>query len=116
MGIFDTVRKALSGKADTFKKETTAEVKTPEIDTAAPDTDPATVQATAEVEKPDESQSEPASAANRSYQVKSGDTIWHVAQTMYGDGARYPEIFEANTDLLDDPDHILPGQVLKIPD
>ena len=49
------------------------------------------------------------------YIVQSGDTLWKIAQEQFGDGARYREIFEANRDVLDDPDHILPGQELNIP-
>jgi len=58
----------------------------------------------------------PAAAARTDrYTVRSGDTLWKIAETVYGDGARYPEIFEANRALLDSPDHILPGQQLTIP-
>lgn len=47
--------------------------------------------------------------------VVAGDTLWKIAQTYYGDGARYEEIFEANKPLLKDPDKIYPGQRLRIP-
>ena len=49
------------------------------------------------------------------YVVKSGDTLWAIAQEAYGDGNRYPEVFEANKPMLTDPDLIFPGQVLRIP-
>ena len=49
------------------------------------------------------------------YVVESGDTLWAIAQATYGDGNRYPDIFEANKPMLDDPDKIYPGQVLRIP-
>jgi nucleoid-associated protein YgaU len=49
------------------------------------------------------------------YVVKSGDTLWAIATEAYGDGNRYPEIFEANTPMLKDADEIFPGQVLRIP-
>jgi nucleoid-associated protein YgaU len=35
---------------------------------------------------------------------------------MYGNGSKYTKIFDANRDILDDPDRIFPGQVLKIPE
>ena len=38
-----------------------------------------------------------------------------IATAAYGDGNRYPEIFEANKPMLKDPDEIFPGQVLRIP-
>ena len=49
------------------------------------------------------------------YVVEPGDTLWAIATAAYGDGNRYPEIFEANKPMLSDPDKILPGQVLRIP-
>ncbi len=47
--------------------------------------------------------------------VVSGDTLWAIADKVYGDGNRYPEIFEANKPMLTDPDLIFPGQVLRCP-
>ncbi|MFC1720291.1 LysM peptidoglycan-binding domain-containing protein [Pseudomonadota bacterium] len=52
----------------------------------------------------------------RSYTVQSGDTLWKIAQEMYGKGSEYMKIYEANTDLLKNPDNILPGQKLVIPE
>ena len=49
------------------------------------------------------------------YVVESGDTLWAIATAAYGDGNRYPEIFEANKPMLSDPDKIYPGQALRIP-
>ena len=51
----------------------------------------------------------------RTYVVQSGDTLWNIAKEMYGNGSKYTEIFEANRDILDNPDQIFPGQKLKIP-
>jgi len=58
---------------------------------------------------------EPAADEGRSYTVVSGDTLWRISERMYGNGSHYMKIFEANTDLLEDPDHIFPGQKLRIP-
>jgi len=49
------------------------------------------------------------------YTVKSGDTLWRIAENCYGDGSKYPQIFEANQDLLTSPESVVPGQVLQIP-
>lgn len=49
----------------------------------------------------------------QTYTVKSGDCLYTIAQQMYGDGNRYPEIAQANN--LSNPDYIFPGQVLIIP-
>ena len=47
--------------------------------------------------------------------VQSGDTLWGIAETAYGSGARYTEIFEANREVIVDPDLIYPGQKIRIP-
>lgn len=57
----------------------------------------------------------PAQAAERTYTVKSGDTLSRIAKEMLGDSNAYMDIFKANKDQLTDPDTIKPGQVLKIP-
>ena len=45
----------------------------------------------------------------------SGDTLWKIAKKYYGDGSLYMEIFNANQDVLTDPDKIKVGQKLRIP-
>ena len=59
---------------------------------------------------------EAASEESRTYTVQSGDTLWKISEEMYGNGSKYMKIFEANTPMLDNPDRIKPGQVLKIPE
>ena len=49
------------------------------------------------------------------YTVVAGDTLSGIASKYYGDANRWPIIFEANRHQLQDPDHIFPGQVLRIP-
>jgi nucleoid-associated protein YgaU len=49
------------------------------------------------------------------YTVVKGDTLWKIAASQYGNGAKYPLIFEANKPMLKDPDKIYPGQNLRIP-
>jgi len=49
------------------------------------------------------------------YVVKKGDTLWKIAEHYYGDGSLYKDIFEANKDVLRDPNVIKVGQKLKIP-
>ncbi len=56
-----------------------------------------------------------ASAAARTYTVKPGDSLSVIAKAVYGDAGRWPEIFEANKNLIKDPKLIHPGQVLQIP-
>jgi len=49
------------------------------------------------------------------YTVQAGDTLSKIAKQQLGDANAYMEIFNANKDVLSDPDKIKPGQVLKIP-
>ena len=58
-----------------------------------------------------------ASAESRFYTVKSGDTLWAIAEQEYGKGKgdKYNVIFDANRPMLSNPDKIYPGQVLRIP-
>ena len=49
------------------------------------------------------------------YVIESGDTLWGIASKHLGDGNRYPEIFEANREVIQDPDLIFPGQKIRIP-
>lgn len=49
------------------------------------------------------------------YTVKSGDSLWNIAEALLGNGSKYQAIFEANRPMLSDPDKIYPGQSLRIP-
>jgi nucleoid-associated protein YgaU len=51
----------------------------------------------------------------QTYVVQSGDTLSKIAQKYYGDASLYTKIFQANRDILKDPNKIFPGQKLKIP-
>jgi nucleoid-associated protein YgaU len=72
-----------------------------------------------EVEKAPEPEPAPAPepvAEVRVYEVVAGDTLGAVAQKYYGKASEYMKIFEANRDILDNPDLIKVGQKLKIPE
>ncbi len=58
-----------------------------------------------------------ATPESRSYTVQKGDTLWKIAEEMYGkgNGDEYETIFEANKPMLSHPDKIYPGQVLRVP-
>jgi nucleoid-associated protein YgaU len=49
------------------------------------------------------------------YEVQSGDSLSAIAQKVTQGKLNYQQIFEANQDVLSDPDQIQPGQKLKIP-
>lgn len=54
------------------------------------------------------------------YQVKSGDTLWEIAEAVYGNGALWHQILEANSSSIGFLPNgsqalIVPGQVLILP-
>lgn len=55
------------------------------------------------------------SAAQRTYTVKSGDTLSKIAKREYGDANQWHKIYEANKDVIKNPDLIYPGQTFKLP-
>ncbi len=53
---------------------------------------------------------------DRTYTVVAGDSLSKIAKKLYGDASKWRVIFEANTDIIKNPDLIHPGQKFKIPD
>ncbi|GAB4420717.1 MAG: hypothetical protein OHK0039_34630 [Bacteroidia bacterium] len=47
--------------------------------------------------------------------VGKGDTLGKISKQYYGDAKHYMKIFNANTDILKDPNLIYPDQELVIP-
>ena len=47
--------------------------------------------------------------------VVMGDTLSKYAKRHYDDASKWPHIFDANQDRIDDPDEIFPGQNIRIP-
>ncbi len=63
-----------------------------------------------------------AQSAGNEVVVEPGDTLWHIAEHELGDPFQWPELYEANADVvqptgdaLRDPDLIQPGWRLSIP-
>ena len=52
---------------------------------------------------------------DRTYEVVAGDSLSKIAKREYSDANEWKRIYEANRDLIKDPDRIYPGQKLKIP-
>jgi len=57
----------------------------------------------------------PAAAGEQIHVVVSGDTLSALAKKYYGKASLYKKIFEANRDILNNPDLIKVGQKLRIP-
>lgn len=68
-----------------------------------------------ELTYPAPAEDEPAVEKIEFYEIKSGDTLSGIAKEFYGDFNKYPLIFEANRDVIEDPDKIYPGQKIRIP-
>jgi nucleoid-associated protein YgaU len=49
------------------------------------------------------------------WEVKAGDSLSKIAKSAYDDAGQYMRIFEANKNILKDPNMIHPGQKLIIP-
>lgn len=49
------------------------------------------------------------------YEIVSGDTLSALAKKYYGDASKYPRIFEANREVIKDPNLIFVGQKIRIP-
>lgn len=49
------------------------------------------------------------------YEIQSGDTLSGIAKKYLGNAMDYPKIFEANKEVIKNPDLIYPGQKIRIP-
>ena len=49
------------------------------------------------------------------YTIQSGDSLWKLASAHYGDGNKWQALFEANREVIKDPDKIYPGQQIRVP-
>ena len=47
--------------------------------------------------------------------VQKTDNLWEIAVRAYGDGYQWTKIWQANENLVKNPDIIQPGQVLSLP-
>jgi nucleoid-associated protein YgaU len=56
------------------------------------------------------------SVDTHTYVVVKGDSLSKIASGQYGSAQQWRRIYEANRDLIKDPDLIYPGQQLRIPE
>ena len=47
--------------------------------------------------------------------VRKGDTLWSLSERYLGEGGRWKELYETNRETLSDPDQLLVGIELRIP-
>jgi len=55
------------------------------------------------------------SGASRWYTVQEGDSLWKIASSQLGAGARYEEILKLNADVLKDAAKVAPGMKIRLP-
>lgn len=68
-----------------------------------------------ETPRPSEKKPERAEKVERTYVVRSGDTLFRIARSL-GDVARWKEIYELNREAIgDDPGRLKAGMVLRLP-
>ena len=51
----------------------------------------------------------------QTYTVQKGDTLWSISRKFYGVGKKWRTIFQANQDIISNPDKIRAGTEIKIP-
>jgi len=63
----------------------------------------------------DQVQTPPQTGKVEYYTIQSGDNLSSIAKKFLGNASAYPKIFEANHEVIKDPDKIYVGQKIRIP-
>lgn len=108
MGIFDFFRRSREHAPDeSTVREKSMVSSQMQADDGTPDIAPMRDIADPEITKPQE--------PRITHEVEADDTLWQIAQRYYGEGSRWREIYQANDDVLEDPNDLEEGLVLRIP-
>ena len=105
-------------KAEPAKK--TVEKQTPAKTEKKPSEKPASIgdaeKALATGEKPQATLTAVSAGPNEiTHVVKTGDTLWDLAKEYLKDPFRWPDVFQRNTDIVENPHWIYPGETIRIP-
>lgn len=126
-------RKYIVKKGDSFARIARVELGdekwTTELIKANPDCDPLNLKVGAEIVLPDVSglaAAKPAESKETGlvkmrtssdvYIVKENDTLYRIATRVLGSKRHWKKLYEANRDILLDPNSLIPGMELRIPE
>ncbi|MEZ4699892.1 MAG: peptidoglycan-binding protein LysM [Rhodothermales bacterium] len=102
---FDDGTVTLSGQADSIATKEKAVLMAGNVKNVEKVNDMLTVKA-----------APPAAPEPKFYTVKKGDSLSKIAKEVYGDFKKWEKLFEANKEVIKNPDLIYPGQQIRIPE
>jgi nucleoid-associated protein YgaU len=106
MGLFDFLKKG----------EEKPQAQQPKPQPQQPKPQAAPAQPTAQQPAQPASAAQPKSGPRfEMYTIKEGDWLSKIAGAYYGDVHKWSKIYDANRDVISDPDKIKAGMVIKIP-
>lgn len=94
------------GFKDLFNRKEKPKPDFSNVQSGSSSTAPAPAPPRAEPPKPEEP---------KTYVVVAGDNLSKIAKRIYGDANQWRRIYEANRDVIKNPDLIYPGQKLVLP-
>ncbi len=101
---FDDGTVTLSGQADSAATKEKAVLMAGNVKSVEKVNDMLTVKAAEPVKEP------------RFYTIEKGDSLSKIAKEIYGDYKKWEALFEANKEVIKNPDLIYPGQQIRIPE
>ena len=102
--VYDDGTVTLSGQADSFATKQKAVLMAGNVKNVEKVNDMLTVRV-------EEVEPEP-----RFYTIEKGDSLSKIAKEIYGDYKKWEALFDANKEVIEDPDLIYPGQQIRIPE
>jgi nucleoid-associated protein YgaU len=114
-------REAQSKVAEATQTPAAQSAAAPEASAPAPATgtteaETAQPAAVAESSKTDAGTAAPAPPPEGRVVIQPGNNLWRISRVLYGTGAKFTVLYEANKEQIRNPDLIYPGQVFKTPD